>query len=61
MTPLHQAGRYGHRALVERLLAAGADPAVKDDRGRTAADYAHEHPAIAALLAPPVATADGGG
>lgn len=46
--------------MVERLLAAAADPAVKDGEGRTAADYAYEHPAIADLLAPRAEGANGG-
>jgi ankyrin repeat protein len=40
--PLHQAAEHGDGELVELLLAAGADPDVRLDDGRTAADIAIE-------------------
>src|SRR5947199_337215 len=42
-TPLHSAAGLGNRAMVERLLAAGADPQRKTKDGKTAADLAREH------------------
>ena len=33
-TPLHCAARQGHESVVDVLLAAGADPNVKEERGR---------------------------
>ena len=41
-TALHMAAAYGRTATVQRLLAAGADPAVADARGQTPADLARE-------------------
>ena len=40
MTPIIWAARYGDAERVEALVAAGADPAVKDGAGKDAADYA---------------------
>jgi RNA polymerase sigma factor (sigma-70 family) len=52
-TPLHEAVFFGHRDIVELLLARGADPALATCRGETAHDLAvsRNHPEIAALLA----------
>ena len=39
-TPLHQAAAHGHAALVDLLLAHGADPDARSDDARTPADMA---------------------
>src|SRR6185295_17855882 len=51
-TPLMQASLVGQTEIVKILLDAGADPTIKDNAGRTAADFAEEkqHPEILALL-----------
>jgi uncharacterized protein len=51
--PLHEAAAAGRLDLVQMLLDAGADPAARCDRGKTAADYARErgHAEVAATLA----------
>lgn len=51
-TPLHGAAQNGSLASVERLLAAGADPAARNDDGTTALDLARvaDHREIVALL-----------
>lgn len=51
-TPLHGAAHSGDRAVVEALLAAGADRTITNDEGRTAADIARDagHADLAALL-----------
>ena len=54
MTPLLYAASidFGDTAVVEKLLAAGADIGVKNETGRTALDLAraYKHPSIARLL-----------
>jgi len=40
-TPLMMAAHYGTAAAVKLLLAAGADPGLKNDQGLTAIDFAH--------------------
>jgi uncharacterized protein len=52
-TPLMEAAYNGQRDMVELLLAHGADPALRDDKGLTAADYARQngHQALAERLA----------
>ncbi|MFZ5625507.1 MAG: ankyrin repeat domain-containing protein [Gemmatimonadota bacterium] len=42
-TPLMLAASRGDGALVELLMGMGADPGVRSDDGKTAADYAGEH------------------
>ena len=51
-TALHWAALHGKIQVVEALLNAGADKAVKDEDGRTALDLAqyNNHPAIVKLL-----------
>ncbi len=39
-TPLHEAARGGQRGIVELLLAAGADPSLRDREGKTAMEIA---------------------
>ena len=41
--PLHEAARAGHLRIVQALLAAGADPSIRDPEGRTALDLARAH------------------
>lgn len=41
-TPLMRASARHHDAIVEYLLAAGADPAIRNPQGRTALDLARE-------------------
>ncbi|HEY0640577.1 MAG TPA: ankyrin repeat domain-containing protein [Pseudonocardiaceae bacterium] len=53
VTALHLAAQHGHAAVADELLAAGADPMIRDDRhGGTAAGWAHHggHPALAERL-----------
>lgn len=38
--PMHESGSSGNRALAELLMQHGGDPALKNDEGKTAADYA---------------------
>ncbi|KAI9022702.1 ankyrin repeat-containing domain protein [Hyaloraphidium curvatum] len=40
-TPLHYAARNNHVGVIQQLLAAGADPWVRDPDGRTPADLAY--------------------
>ena len=51
-TPLHQAASAGKMAAAEMLLVAGADPLLRCDQGKTAADYAEAkgHAELAARL-----------
>ena len=51
-TPLMEASYYNHLAIVRRLLAAGADPALRAKDGGTAADAAEQqgHAAVLKLL-----------
>jgi ankyrin repeat protein len=51
-TALHHASRFGHRHLALELLTLGADPAVEDAEGKTAADIAEERqrPTLAAQI-----------
>ena len=51
-TALHLAAYHGYIQVVEALLNAGADKAVKDKNGRTALDDAQRknHPAVVKLL-----------
>jgi len=51
-TALHEAVFFGHTAIVELLLARGADPAMTTCRGEDAHDLAvsRKHTEIAALL-----------
>ena len=51
-TALHGAAQNGANATVERLLAAGANPVVSNDEGRTAGDLAADagHEELAARL-----------
>lgn len=55
LTLLMWAAAYGHEAAVRLLLAKGADPGLKDRRGKTAADMARDanHPGVAVLLGQP--------
>jgi len=39
-TALHDASQFGHSKCIEILLGAGAEPTLKDTKGRTAADIA---------------------
>jgi ankyrin repeat protein len=52
-TPLMSAAQNGDTEVARLLLAHGADPSLRDDEGRSAADHARTagHPEIAALLA----------
>ena len=52
ITPLMAAAAAGHEAVVEVLLACGADAAKRDARGRRAAAYARAggHPCLAKRL-----------
>ncbi len=52
LTALMWAAGYGKAECVQLLLASGADPKLKDDRGKTAADIAQEqgYGDVAALL-----------
>lgn len=49
-TPLHCAARGGHLSTVLRLLEAGADPAVVNEKGATPRDEADDDAVRAALL-----------
>jgi uncharacterized protein len=43
LTPLHSAAAHGNPEMVNRLLAAGADPHRKTNDGKTAADLAAQY------------------
>lgn len=61
---LHKAVEFGHLALVDTLLDAGADVALKDGRGRTAADIAAQkglHTGVQAKLLSPSTMPDSNG
>ncbi|MBA3749208.1 MAG: ankyrin repeat domain-containing protein [Solirubrobacterales bacterium] len=49
---LRLAAQNGRADSVRHLLARGADPALEDDRGRTALDLCDGHDEVAAILAP---------
>jgi ankyrin repeat protein len=49
-TPLIEAAKAGHAEVVKRLLAAGADPKIKDRVGRTAPEWGADYPEVVALL-----------
>jgi ankyrin repeat protein len=53
-TPLMHAANTGRTKICEMLLALGADPSLKDERGETALDYARQRnePECVALLQP---------
>lgn len=53
LTLLMWAAAYGHESAVRLLQAEGADPKLKDNRGKTAADMAREgkHQNVVGLLA----------
>ena len=58
MSPLHHAAASETPAAITRLLAAGADPEARDQRGRTPIELAanlHRTAAVRALLAKPPA------
>ena len=42
-TPLHFAAAYGEAALIEAMLAAGADKAIPNAHGEAALAYAGRH------------------
>ncbi len=52
---MYGAARFGHLAIAKRLLERGADPTLRDERGRTALDRAQdlEHSEVVALLSEP--------
>jgi ankyrin repeat protein len=39
-TPLHDAAKFGHDAVVDALLKAGADKAIRNKEGKSATDLA---------------------
>src|SRR5438270_186985 len=51
-TPLHTAAFTGDGAILDLLLARGADASIKNAQGKTAADIARErgHPGMARVL-----------
>jgi hypothetical protein len=51
-TPLFNAARRGHLAMVQRLIACGADPAARSLEGRVPADVAPRGPGWEALCSP---------
>ena len=42
-TPLHLAAAYGDHAMIQALIDAAADPAIKDDRGDSALTWFSRH------------------
>jgi uncharacterized protein len=52
-TPLMMAAHYGSLEAVERLLTAGADPLLKNEKGLTAIDFAYgaNRPEVAKIIA----------
>jgi ankyrin repeat protein len=49
VTPLHEAARNGHTAVVTVLLAAGADPNARSRAGETPVWYARNREILEAL------------
>ena len=47
---MHYAAQFGHKEVVELLIAKGADLNAKDTFSTTPLDYTKRHPEIADLL-----------
>ena len=50
-TPLHRAAQHGHAAVVEQLLAAGADTAAAANNGSTPRSIAQDRGVLATFVA----------